>query len=153
MIQIDFAVQHPTWQGDPEPLRQAIAQVLADHGVAAAVVSVAIVDDPTIHRLNKQFLAHDEPTDVLSFVLQQQSDRLEGEIIVSADTAQTAAARLGWPPEHELLLYAVHGALHLVGYDDLSPGPRRRMRSAEREYLARLGIVARWDDDETAGLT
>ena len=50
------------------------------------------------------------------------SDGLEGEVIVGAETALRTAPRYGWPPHDELLLYVVHGTLHLVGHDDRTPG-------------------------------
>ena len=66
-------------------------------------------------------LNHDWPTDVLSFVLEDDDGHLEGEVIISADTAAAAAAELGWPPAAEQLLYVIHGMLHLVGYRDKTP--------------------------------
>jgi len=121
-------------------LRAVIAAVVADAGVRRGAISVAIVDDLTIRRLNHQFLGHDYATDVLSFVFARDGARLEGEIIASGETAAAAAPRYGWPPEHELLLYVVHGALHLVGYDDRAPSSRAAMRRQEAVYLAGRGI-------------
>ena len=61
--------------------------ILADAGISTGMVSVAVVDDPAIHRLNREFLQHDYPTDVLSFLLERDGEHLEGEVIVSSDTA------------------------------------------------------------------
>jgi probable rRNA maturation factor len=125
---------------DEERLRRAVENVLAAGGVAAGEVSVAIVDDPTMHRLNAQFLNHDYPTDVLSFLLDRDGDRLEGEIIASADTAIRNAKEFGWPPADELLLYVIHGTLHLIGFDDSTDALQGVMRAAEAEHLARFGL-------------
>ena len=103
-------------------------------------VRVEEVDDPTIHALNVQYLQHDYPTDVLSFVLEQTDNRVEGELIVSADTASREAAEAGWSPHDELLLYVIHGTLHLVGYDDHQPTDQAEMVAAEARYLQALGI-------------
>jgi probable rRNA maturation factor len=122
-------------------LRAAIEGVLDEAAIERATLSVALVDDPTIHRLNREFLAHDEPTDVVTFPLSEPGgEPLEGEIVVSVDTAARTAARLEWPAADELLLYVVHGALHLVGYDDRDADSRAAMRAAERRHLARLGL-------------
>ena len=95
--------------------------VLSAAGLKEAEVSLAIVDDRTIQQLNRQYLDHDEPTDVLSFLLEREVGRLEGEIVVSRDTAASSAPAYGWTPADELLLYVIHGALHLVGFDDTTP--------------------------------
>ena len=121
-------------------IRRSIRRVLADAGVIDATISLAVVDDPTIHDLNQRFLKHNEPTDVLSFVLDDPSGQLEGEIVVSADTARATAKRLKWKAHHELVLYIVHGMLHLVGYDDRSRKAAGVMRRRELEVLASLGL-------------
>ena len=101
-----------------------------------------------MHDLNRRFLQHDYPTDVLSFALEQEGDLLDGELIVSHEYAAREAARYAWPPDDELLLYAIHGALHLVGYDDLNPAAKREMRAAEAKYLALFGLQGRYDEGE-----
>jgi probable rRNA maturation factor len=100
---------------------------------------VAVVDGATIHDLNRRYLSHDYPTDVLSFVLDDEDGHLEGEVVVSAETAVRVAAEVGWPSAAELLLYVIHGALHLVGFNDKSPLEAVEMQSAEARYLARFG--------------
>ena len=102
-------------------------------------LSFAILDDATMHRVNRDTLDHDYPTDVLAFPM-AEDPVLVGEILVSADTARREAAARGHPAYHELLLYAVHGVLHLLGYDDHDPAGRTRMRRAERAALAALGV-------------
>jgi probable rRNA maturation factor len=102
-----------------------------------------VVNDPTIHELNRQFLAHDYPTDVLSFLLEQQGKRIEGEVVASADTARRTAEQLGLRPEDELLLYVIHGTLHLIGHDDAGDEQRSLMRAAERSCLAKFGVELR----------
>ncbi len=61
-----------------------------------------------------------------------------GEIVVSAETALREARARGIEPQEELLRYAIHGLLHILGYDDRTPSERRRMRALERRYLKRL---------------
>ena len=128
---------------DETPLRRAVRLILQDASIAEAAVSLAIVDDPTIHKLNRQYLRHDHPTDVLSFLLERDERRLEGEIVVSAETAQRVAPQFGWSPADELLLYVVHGTLHLVGYDDQTSKQRSAMQAQEKACLARFGLQPR----------
>jgi probable rRNA maturation factor len=142
MIDIEFAHQQQTLPVDQRRLEQAARVVLDDHGPETVHLSVAVVDDATIHALNRQFLKHDYPTDVLSFLLENEPDRMEGEVVISADTARAQAERLGVRLADELLLYLIHGVLHLVGFDDTSPRQRDRMRHAERQYMEQCGV---WD--------
>jgi probable rRNA maturation factor len=120
---------------DEERLLSAARRVLEDSSYRSAAISVAVVDDDTIHALNRQFLKHDYPTDVLSFTLEDTGAHLDGEIVLSADTAATAATEHGTTASHEQLLYVIHGMLHLVGYDDIEPADAQRMRAAEQYYL------------------
>lgn len=131
---------------DEQKLAGAARRVLEEEEVPSATVSLAIVDDPAIHALNRRYLQHDWATDVLSFVLDERAGHLDGEVIVSADTAAAAAVRFGWSLEDELLLYVIHGTLHLAGYDDTTPEARREMRARERHYLAHYGLAPRYDE-------
>jgi probable rRNA maturation factor len=120
---------------DRRRLRAAVMAVLRDAAVSAAEISVAVVDDPTIAALHDRYLDDPTPTDVLSFVLERSEACLEGEVIVSAETARTCAAKYRSTAEDELLRYVIHGVLHLVGYDDATPPQRAAMRTKERKYL------------------
>jgi probable rRNA maturation factor len=125
---------------DAELIGRAIRWALDASPYDEATVSVAVVDDETIHELNRQFLAHDYPTDVLSFTLEDDPPRLEGEVVVSVDTARQNAIEAGWSADDELLLYVIHGTLHLAGYLDKSPDDYAEMRAAEAAVLGRLGV-------------
>lgn len=124
----------PQWA----PLRKVLLSVLKDHG-ASGTLSLALVDDALIRKVHREFLKEDRATDVLSFLLEagdpEGHEKVFGEVVVSAETALREAKKRGLPPEEELALYAIHGTLHLVGYDDQDPGSRRRMRRAEKRYL------------------
>lgn len=122
-------------------LKAAATAVLAGEGVTAAKVTLAFVDDPHIHRLNNQFLGHDEPTDVLTFPYTDPgAKKLEGEVVIGFQTAAEYAADRGHDAATELLLYVVHGCLHLCGHDDTTPAGERQMRAKERHYLTQLGL-------------
>jgi probable rRNA maturation factor len=121
-------------------LTEAATAVLQDSAFSSAAISLAVVDDETIHELNRRHLDHDWPTDVLSFVLEDDGDHLEGEVILSADTAAAAAEELGNSAAEEQLLYVIHGMLHLVGYDDKDDADAKEMRAAEARYLQRFGV-------------
>lgn len=126
-----------------ERLIAAVKQILGEAGYTSGEVSIAIVDDAAMHTLNRQYLQHDYPTDVLSFVLEEDETRLIGQLIVSADYAAREAPTFGWTTDDELLLYTIHGALHLVGYDDLEPDLKAEMREQEVAYLSHFGLTHR----------
>jgi len=125
---------------DYAKLRETARVVLEGEGVDEAHVILAFVDNPTIHRLNKQFLNHDEPTDVLSFPMSGPKAKcLEGEIVIGAEVAKAQAAERGHDDSAELGLYVIHGLLHLCGYDDHDDADVKKMRDRERHYLRTLG--------------
>src|SRR5260370_36501309 len=122
-------------------LREIAHTVLEGEAIMDYEISVALADNTTIQRLNKQFLDHDEPTDVLTFPYSAaHAKKLEGELVVGAEIAQEQAAERGHDVQAELALYVIHGLLHLCGYDDKAPGPEKEMRERERHYLRRAGL-------------
>lgn len=126
---------------DHASLRSLVEGVLRGEGVALASISLALVDDATIHRVNREHLAHDYPTDVISFVLSDEGDAaLSGELVVSTETAARVAAEIGAPAWNEVALYVAHGLLHLCGYDDLDEESAAVMRQREDAALARKGL-------------
>ena len=143
---IEIANQHTEAQVNESRLREAVRQILKDEQVSRALISVAIVGDEKIHQLNAKYLDHDHPTDALSFVLDFHDGFLEGEIVVSADTAVDRAQEFGWTADDELLLYVIHGALHLVGYDDADAESTARMRRREEHYLSLFQLRPIYDD-------
>jgi probable rRNA maturation factor len=122
-------------------MRAAARAVLEGEGVVRPEIGLAFVDNPTIHALNKRYLDHDEPTDVLSFPLGASGGgRLAGEVVIGVEVAQAEAARRGHDVQAELALYVIHGLLHLCGYDDREPADAAIMRARERQYLRVLGL-------------
>lgn len=137
---------------DTEVLAALVRTVLAAEAASVAI-SVALVDDPTIRALHREFQDQDSATDVLSFPLHDAEDEGPdvfdpdaegpgGEVVVSVDTARREAAARGVPFEAELSLYVIHGVLHIIGYDDLDDAARARMRAAEARHLAAAGYPA-----------
>mgnify|MGYP000947947679 CR=1 FL=1 len=123
------------------PLKEVARTVLTGEGIKAAKISLAFVDDVTSARLNKQFLDHDGPTDVLTFPLSNKgAKKLEGELVIGAEVALRTAKEYTHGVHEELCLYIIHGLLHLCGYDDRTPQATKEMRNKEREYLARCGL-------------
>ena len=122
-------------------LKDVARAVLQGEGVAAAKVTFAFVSNAHIHRLNKQYLGHDEPTDVLTFPYSAKgAKKLEGEVVIGDEVAAEYAADRGHGVELERQLYVIHGCLHLCGYDDADAKTEKQMRERERHYLQLLGL-------------
>jgi probable rRNA maturation factor len=121
--------------------------------IPAGELSIAFLDDAEICRLHAQFLSDPAPTDVITFPGDPAAgvfgEPFAGEICVCVPQARREAVKHGNTLADELLLYLVHGWLHLAGYDDLQDAARAAMRDAERETLAYLktaGFIPRWGD-------
>jgi probable rRNA maturation factor len=122
-------------------MRRVAQAVLHGEQIREAEISLAFVDNPTIHRLNERYLGHDEPTDVLSFPLSESSaKKLAGELVIGAEVALGQAQNRGHDVQAELALYVIHGLLHLCGYDDHSTSDAAEMRQRERHYLSQLAL-------------
>ena len=143
-IRFEFIDEQSRLTVDFDRMRRAVAKILADAGVTRGVMEIAVVAAEPMHEMNVEFLGHDYVTDVLAFALEDDraAGLLEGNIVVCSDFAVERAPDYEWPPEDELLMYAIHGALHLVGYDDHSPEDAPLMRAKEREYLEYVGVDA-----------
>lgn len=141
MSKISIATPQEIVAIDRGRMREVSRTVLTGEDIADYEISLAFVDNPTIHTLNKRYLDHDEPTDVLSFPLSDPSaKKLAGELVIGVEVAKERAEELGHPVDAELALYVIHGLLHLCGYDDKSDKAERQMRERERHYLQTLGL-------------
>ncbi len=96
-------------------------------------LTVYITTDSEIRLLNRKFHAANTPTDVLSFP--SNDHKYLGDIVISHDRARIQARAAGWRVADELDLLAVHGVLHLVGYNDTKPRAKARMWKRQKEIL------------------
>lgn len=126
----------------PDELASQVERALAAAGFDGRL-SLAVLDDDAMRRVNRDYHDRDEPTDVLAFPLTDTEGAagpgFDAEVVVSLDTALREAAERGVEPEAELLLYVVHGVLHLMGEDDHEPDAARRMHERTLGILEGLG--------------
>jgi len=103
-------------------------------------ISIAIVDDAEIRKLNTRFLDHRTTTDCLSFDLSDTGGESRiFELVVNGEMAVRQANLRGHSREAELALYVTHGLLHNLGFDDSTPSLARKMHETEDEILQQLG--------------
>ncbi len=102
-------------------------------------IGLCFVDDEAISALHQQFMDDPTPTDVITFPLETVVEgSLDGEIVVSTETALREAPRHQLAAEEEVRLYIVHGLLHLLGYDDLDEPGQKTMNRLQQ------GLLDRW---------
>jgi probable rRNA maturation factor len=103
-------------------------------------VSVLLTDDQEIHQLNRLWRKVDKPTDVLAFAYDEAEGPSEslGDVAISVERAEKQAKSRRVSLDHELELLAVHGTLHLLGYDHAEPEEAREMRRRTRLIRRRL---------------
>lgn len=109
--------------------------------------NVIIVDNEYIHTLNREYRGIDRPTDVITFALEDTKDidydnfRLLGDIYISLDKAHSQATEYGHSFEREICFLAVHGFLHLLGYDHMEKDEEKIMFERQELILNETGIT------------
>lgn len=140
-IRVEISDTQASLRIDRGTLITLTRHVLIGEGIERASISVTLVDDATIHDLNRWYLNHDWPTDVITFRLSDPNDEeLSAELIISAEMATTTARQARVDPRAELALYLVHGLLHLCGFNDQTGPESELMRRREGEVLASAGL-------------
>ncbi len=138
MPDVEISIEHSQFKEDQQRLIRAAQTAACYAGRKRGLIEISVVTDETIHRVNREHLDHDWPTDVVSFPYDDTDGSVEGELIVSWDTAQRVAEELQIPAIRELELYVIHGTLHLCGFDDLTEIDQLAMRRAETDVQALL---------------
>lgn len=122
------------------PRIQLLAKkILTASGVPAAELSLDLVGDRRIRRLNRQYRGRDYPTDVLAFPMREvagPASSLLGDVVISLHTAARQAEVRGHSLDHEVVMLLIHGTLHLCGYDH-----ERGAREAHRMRRKELAIL------------
>ena len=98
-------------------------------------LNIVYLSDKEIHEMNREYLDHDYPTDVITFTIDDEGEILEGEIYIGAETARSQAGEYGVSLSREIMRLAVHGTLHLMGMDDRTPQEKQKMTQEEDRYL------------------
>ena len=124
-------------------IKNIAAQVLEMEGLEDSELSLVLVSDKQIAAINRDYLKVQGPTDVIAFRMadgqyKQLNTYLLGDVIISVETAQTQADKLGRGIGRELCLYLVHGILHLNSYDDREKGNKKKMFARQRKIMSKI---------------
>lgn len=153
MLAIDLIDETATLNESELHFVEKILQHAAEEEqVGASEVSVTFVTNDAIQAINKEYRGKDVPTDVISFAMEEMGEgeleivgalepRVLGDIIISLDRTKEQAADYGHSFERELGFLAVHGFLHLLGYDHMNEAGEKEMFGKQEAILSSLGIT------------
>ncbi len=142
MIKIEVANMQDGLKVNPSHIKKVVKSVLKDENVENAEVSVALVDNERMAKINGRYCNRNYPTDVLAFPLETDFDgkgTMLADIIASCEMASERARELDISPQAEVMFYIVHGLLHILGYDDATAKKRRQMDTLQRTILREFG--------------
>jgi len=145
---LEIIVEAPPWnalRGVKPALRRAISAAAAPMRLKESELAIVLTDDSAIRALNRRWRGRDKATNVLSFpahglVPPGSGPRPLGDIVIAYETMTREAQEQGLPLTHHLTHLAVHGFLHLLGYDHESDTEAETMEQLERDILARLDV-------------
>lgn len=141
MIFLDLVV---TPGFSPDMLKKAASAALDQAANPAFDLTIVLTGDEEIHKLNRDFLGKDSPTDVLSFpaaeVDPETGRQYLGDVVISLPRAKEQALAHGHDVSIEVQLLVVHGVLHLLGYDHGNKGEKALMWKVQGEVLKKLGV-------------
>jgi probable rRNA maturation factor len=130
-----------------EELEEVVRFVLLEEEVSVAEISLTLLDDDEIARLNRDYLGHEGPTDVITFPLEGPVVTVVGDVYIGMEQAARQAGELGVPLREELLRLAVHGTLHVLGNDH----PSGEDRETASMYLRQEELLRLFEDRKSAG--
>ena len=125
-----------------DELKDMLSNFCKREGLGNVIFNIIIIDNPTIHKINKEYRDKDAPTDVISFALEDDKTVIEpdgvrilGDIYISIDKVHEQALEYGHSFKRELSFLAVHGLLHLLGYDHMEKSDEEVMFKKQEEVL------------------
>ncbi len=145
--QIDIQIQSPLWKAQPlaeQTVRDAISAAASALSTADGEVSIVLTDDLAMAALNRDWRGIDKPTNVLSFPASghtgSESSHFLGDIVIAYETLVRECGDENRKFLHHLAHLAVHGFLHLVGYDHETDAQAEEMEELESKIMTRLSM-------------
>ena len=144
-LKIDVLVDSAQWKEPAKArsiVRRAVAAAASMQSTTPTELAIVLTDDSAIRQLNRLWRGIDSATNVLSFSTKQTADAPPhiGDVVLAYETIAREARAEGKPFPHHLAHLAVHGFLHLIGYDHEEDTDAKAMEQAERDILRRLHI-------------
>ena len=128
---------HPTFKSplSSKSVKSVVSLVLGGEKCKLTELSINLVDNPTIKKINKKYLSHSYYTDIITFPYNNNKSQIEGEIFISLDTVKKNAQIYNTGYKNELKRVIIHGCLHLAGYNDKTKQQKELIRGKENFYI------------------
>ncbi len=123
-----------------KPLVRAVQTALEQHQASSGEIVVCLASSELLLELNRQFRKIDSTTDVLTFPAPERFSQSLGDVIINWDMVETQSRLRGVKPVEEAAMLAVHGTLHLLGFDDHTEEDRSMMISAMNQAMQASGL-------------
>jgi len=146
MNQVEIINQTNEEINELETIKKLVDFTLKYQNIENAIFNIIIVDNKTIHELNKEYRGIDRPTDVISFALEDDSSfvkleyRVLGDIYISIEKVREQAKEYGHSFLRELSFLTVHGILHLLGFDHMNKEDEKVMFKLQELILSEYGV-------------
>ncbi len=147
MNKIEVFVQVEETIPELETVKKVLEYAVSKEQLNNVSFNVIIINNEMIHELNKNYRHIDRETDVITFALEDEDtiiipneERILGDIYISIDKVRSQSEEYGHSIKRELFFLAIHGLLHLLGYDHMTPEDEKVMFGKQEEVLSRYGI-------------
>ena len=124
-------------------IKKWLREIAAENGFKIGNLNFIFCSDDYLLEINRQYLGHDYYTDIITFDNREEEGgvTIDGDIFISVDTVRANGVEYGEGFEREMMRVVVHGLLHLVGFDDLTPEQQTEMRSQENKALEKWNSI------------
>ena len=139
-----LSTNHPHLRFPSKEVFRAVKNVYGKERKEIPALAVIFTHNVFIRKINREFLAHNYTTDVIAFSLGSDGGT-EAEIYINLDAARNQAKKYNVSYTQEVRRLLIHGALHLIGYDDATQSGRKEMQAREEFYLVLLNRKGRWE--------
>lgn len=131
-----FSEEIPFTLSNPKKHSSWLINIIESHHKKVANLNYIFCSDEYLLQINKAHLNHDFYTDIITFDSSESRDEIEGDIFISIDRVEENASKLQVTFDNELARVMAHGILHLLGFDDKTPGEKKIMREKEEACLS-----------------
>lgn len=135
MKTISFFKEYEGFDFDEDKTLKVLDLLFSDYEIASYQINIIFMDDESLLKINKDYLNHDDYTDIITFDLSEIEELKSGELYISVERVKDNSEQLSVPFLEELCRVMIHGCLHLCGFNDKTAEEKNEMRKYEEHYL------------------